>query len=83
MKFWYKLDNTFKLTHVNTYFRINLKGAYDDVKSFVISNLYVDLLMDELNEIIYEVCISSLIISHLAVLNSLVLVVFEWYLWEH
>ncbi|PPS07924.1 hypothetical protein GOBAR_AA12719 [Gossypium barbadense] len=28
MKFWYKLDRTFKLPRANTYFRINLKGAY-------------------------------------------------------
>uniref|UniRef100_UPI0005CAB675 insulin-degrading enzyme-like n=1 Tax=Fragaria vesca subsp. vesca TaxID=101020 RepID=UPI0005CAB675 len=60
MKFWYKLDSTFKLPHVNTYFRINLKGAYDNVKSCVLTSLYLDLLTDELNEILYEASVASL-----------------------
>ncbi|PRQ34797.1 putative insulysin [Rosa chinensis] len=60
MKFWYKLDSTFKLPHVNTYFSINLKGAYDDVKSCVLTSLYLDLLTDQLNEILYEACVASL-----------------------
>ncbi|KAL6203558.1 hypothetical protein ACLB2K_027258 [Fragaria x ananassa] len=60
MKFWYKLNSTFKLPHVNTYFRINLKGAYDNVKSCVLTSLYLDLLTDELNEILHEASVASL-----------------------
>ncbi|KAK8509942.1 hypothetical protein V6N13_118488 [Hibiscus sabdariffa] len=55
MKFWYKLDCTFKLPRANTYFRINLKGAYLNLKSCLLTELYIHLLKDELNEIIYQV----------------------------
>lgn len=55
LKFWYKLDNTFKHPRANTYFRINLKGGYDDVKSCVLTELFIHLLKDEMNEIIYQV----------------------------
>lgn len=61
VKLWYKLDSTFKLPRANTYFRINLKGGFDNVKSSVLTELYVHLLKDELNEIIYQVSVSSLI----------------------
>ncbi|MBA0644564.1 hypothetical protein Goklo_028707 [Gossypium klotzschianum] len=54
MKFWYKLDRTFKLPRANTYFRINLKGAYRTLKSCLLTELYIHLLKDELNEIIYQ-----------------------------
>ncbi|KAF7816228.1 nardilysin-like [Senna tora] len=60
MKFWYKLDSTFKVPRANTYFRINLKGAYDNVKSCVLSELFIHLLKDELNEIIYQASIAKL-----------------------
>ncbi|PRQ34798.1 putative insulysin [Rosa chinensis] len=83
MKFWYKLDSTFKLPHVNTYFSINLKGAYDDVKSCVLTSLYIDLLTDQLNEILYELSVSSLITSHFAVQIRWKLFVFKWFQWEH
>ena len=54
MKFWYKLDETFKVPRANTYFRINLKGAYDSVKNCLLTELFINLLKDELNEIIYQ-----------------------------
>ncbi|XP_048324467.2 nardilysin-like isoform X1 [Ziziphus jujuba] len=60
MKFWYKLDRTFKLPRANTYFRISLKGGYGSVKSCVLMELYVLLLKDELNEIIYQASIAKL-----------------------
>lgn len=59
IKFWYKLDSTFKLPRANTYFRINLKGGYDNVKNCVLTELFILLLKDELNEIIYQVSSSS------------------------
>ena len=55
MKLWYKLDNTFKVPRANTYFRMTLKEAYDNVKNCVLTELFINLLKDELNEIIYQV----------------------------
>jgi nardilysin len=60
MKFWYKLDETFKVPRANTYFRINLKGAYASVKNCLLTELYINLLKDELNEIIYQASIAKL-----------------------
>lgn len=55
LKFWYKLDKTFKLPRANAYFRITLKGAYQHLKNNLLSELFIHLLRDELNEIIYQV----------------------------
>jgi len=55
MRFWYKLDETFKLPRANTYFRINLRGAYASVRSCLLTEMFVLLLKDELNEIVYQV----------------------------
>ncbi|KAF1891133.1 hypothetical protein Lal_00001272 [Lupinus albus] len=55
IKFWYMLDSTFKVPRANTYFRINLKGGYDNAKSCVLSELFIHLLKDQLNEIIYQI----------------------------
>ncbi|KEH34462.1 insulin-degrading enzyme [Medicago truncatula] len=60
IKFWYKLDSTFRVPRANTYFRINLKGGYDNAKSCVLSELFIHLLKDELNEIIYQASIAKL-----------------------
>ncbi|KAH9621847.1 hypothetical protein KSS87_013161 [Heliosperma pusillum] len=60
MKFWYKLDRTFKLPRANTYFRINLKGAYESVRSCLLTELFVLLLKDELNETIYQASVAKL-----------------------
>ncbi|KAK9727334.1 hypothetical protein RND81_05G274200 [Saponaria officinalis] len=60
MRFWYKLDNTFKLPRANTYFRINLNGAYESVRSCLLTELFVLLLKDELNETIYQASIAKL-----------------------
>lgn len=55
MKFWYKLDKTFKLPRANTYFRVTLKGAYSNLRNALLTELFVLLLKDELNEIVYQV----------------------------
>ncbi|KAL9320134.1 hypothetical protein ACSQ67_011973 [Phaseolus vulgaris] len=60
IKFWYKPDNTFKVPRANAYFRISLKGGYADVKSCVLSELFIHLLKDELNEITYQASIAKL-----------------------
>ncbi|KAK7301570.1 hypothetical protein RJT34_12437 [Clitoria ternatea] len=60
MKFWYKLDRTFKVPRANSYFRINMKSGYDNVKSCVMSELFIFLLKDELNEITYQASVAKL-----------------------
>lgn len=55
MKLWYKLDKTFKLPRANTYFRITLKGGYSNMRNALLTELFILLLKDELNEIIYQV----------------------------
>ncbi|KAK9279411.1 hypothetical protein L1049_013090 [Liquidambar formosana] len=60
MKFWYKLDKTFIVPRANTYFRITLKGGYDTVKSCLLTELFIRLLKDELNEIIYQASVAKL-----------------------
>lgn len=60
MRFWYKLDETFKLPRANTYFRINLKGAYASVQSCLLTEMFVLLLKDELNEIVYQASVAKL-----------------------
>ncbi|KFK43001.1 hypothetical protein AALP_AA1G066600 [Arabis alpina] len=60
MKFWYKLDETFKVPRANTCFRINLKGAYDSVKNCLLTELFINLLKDELNETIYQASMAKL-----------------------
>lgn len=60
MKLWYKLDDTFKLPRANAYFRVNLKGGYDDARSCLMTELFILLLKDELNEIIYQASIAKL-----------------------
>ncbi|XP_021909698.1 nardilysin-like, partial [Carica papaya] len=60
IKFWYKLDNTFKVPRANAYFRINLKGGCGDAKSSLLTELFVDLLKDDLNETIYQASMAKL-----------------------
>ncbi|PPD68030.1 hypothetical protein GOBAR_DD35091 [Gossypium barbadense] len=50
MKFWYKLDRTFKLPRANTYFRINLKGAYHTLKSLAMSGDKLELKLYGFND---------------------------------
>ncbi|XP_052184105.1 nardilysin-like [Diospyros lotus] len=60
MKFWYKLDRTFKCPRANTYFRITLKGGYNNLKNSLLTELFVNLLKDELNEVIYQASVAKL-----------------------
>ncbi|GFQ04195.1 insulin-degrading enzyme [Phtheirospermum japonicum] len=60
MKLWYKLDKTFKLPRANTYFRMTLKGAYNNIRNALLTELFILLLKDELNEIIYQASIAKL-----------------------
>ncbi|KAK9128209.1 hypothetical protein Syun_017006 [Stephania yunnanensis] len=60
MKLWYKLDKTFKVPRANTYFLITVKGAYNGVRSCVLTELFINLLKDELNEILYQAGVAKL-----------------------
>ncbi|CAO2840084.1 unnamed protein product [Amaranthus hypochondriacus] len=60
IKLWFKLDKTFKHPRANTYFRINLKGAYASLRNSLLTELFVLLLKDELNEIVYQASIAKL-----------------------
>ncbi|KAL3829021.1 hypothetical protein ACJIZ3_017823 [Penstemon smallii] len=60
IKLWYKLDKTFKFPRANTYFRITLKGGYSNIKNAVLTELFILLLKDELNEIIYQASVAKL-----------------------
>ncbi|KAM7259044.1 hypothetical protein ACFE04_014785 [Oxalis oulophora] len=60
IKIWYKLDTTFKVPRANCYFRINLKGGYKNAKSCLLTELFVSLLKDELNEIVYQASVAKL-----------------------
>lgn len=53
LKLWYKLDKKFKMPRANTYFLISCQGAYDSVKASVLTELYVKLIKDALNETLY------------------------------
>nr|XP_010921137.1 nardilysin-like isoform X2 [Elaeis guineensis] len=55
MKVWYKIDLTFNVPRANTYFLITVKDGYNSVKNCVLTELFVNLLKDELNEILYQV----------------------------
>ncbi|XP_073021907.1 nardilysin-like [Primulina eburnea] len=60
MKLWYMLDSTFRLPRANTYFRISLKGGYSNLRNAVLTEIYILLLKDELNEIIYQASVAKL-----------------------
>eukprot|EP00250_Pteridium_aquilinum_P001882 c12089_g1_i1 orf=386-3718(-) len=53
LKLWYKLDKKFQTPRANSYFLISCLGAYDSVKAAVLTELYVKLLKDALNETLY------------------------------
>lgn len=57
MKFWYKLDTSFRFPRANTYFRVTLNGAYRGLKNVLLTELFLNLLKDKLNDIVYQASI--------------------------
>ncbi|PKU87606.1 Zinc-metallopeptidase, peroxisomal [Dendrobium catenatum] len=55
MKLWHKIDLTFNVPRANAYFLITVKDGYSSLRTCVLTELFVSLLKDELNEIIYQV----------------------------
>ncbi|XP_072975496.1 nardilysin-like isoform X1 [Typha angustifolia] len=60
MKFWYKIDLTFNVPRANTYFLITVKDGYNSLKNCVLTELFVKLLKDELNEVLYQAEVAKL-----------------------
>ena len=55
IKLWYKIDSTFNVPRANAYFLIALKDGYCTSKNSVLTELFMNLLKDELNDILYQV----------------------------
>lgn len=55
IKLWYKMDQTFNVPRANVFFLVTLKDAYSSLKNSLLTELYVDLLRDALNELLYQV----------------------------
>eukprot|EP01018_Ginkgo_biloba_P028828 Gb_06507 [translate_table: standard] len=60
IKVWYKLDQAFQVPRANTYFLVTLKGAYENIRACVLTELYVNLLEDTLNETLYKAGVAKL-----------------------
>lgn len=55
LKLWYKADSIFNVPRANTYFLITVKDGYSSIRNCVLTELFVNLLKDELNEVLYQV----------------------------
>ncbi|URE23096.1 Peptidase M16 inactive domain, partial [Musa troglodytarum] len=60
MKLWYKVDLMFNVPRANTYFLITVKDGSSSIRNCVLTELFVLLLKDELNEIIYQAGVAKL-----------------------
>lgn len=60
LKVWYKLDRTFNTPRANTYFSVTCKAASQNIRSIVLTEIYVKLLEHELNETIYLANVAKL-----------------------
>ncbi|KAJ3699601.1 hypothetical protein LUZ61_003306 [Rhynchospora tenuis] len=60
VKVWYKMDFTFNMPRACTYFLISVKDGYTTLKNAVLTELFVNLLKDELNDIIYQASVAKL-----------------------
>ncbi|KAH7285476.1 hypothetical protein KP509_33G029900 [Ceratopteris richardii] len=60
LKLWYKPDTKFQTPRTNAYFRVSCLGALDTVRGYVLTELYVKLLKDALNEMLYLANVAKL-----------------------
>ncbi|KAJ0979208.1 hypothetical protein J5N97_014682 [Dioscorea zingiberensis] len=60
IKLWYKIDSTFNVPRTNAYFLITLKDGYQTSKNSVLTELFMNLLKDELNDILYQAGVAKL-----------------------
>ncbi len=55
LRLWYKLDQTFQMPRANAFFCVLTRTASNSVKAAVLTEMYVNLLLHELNETMYLV----------------------------
>ncbi|KAL6902039.1 hypothetical protein ACP4OV_004915 [Aristida adscensionis] len=60
IKLWYKMDMTFNVPRANTYFLITVKDGCSSLENSVLTDLFVNLLKDELNEVLYQAYVAKL-----------------------
>nr|CAB3500894.1 unnamed protein product [Digitaria exilis] len=60
IKLWYKMDMTFNVPRANTYFLISIKDGCSSLKNSVLTELFANLLKDELNEVLYQAYVAKL-----------------------
>ncbi|RWR80472.1 nardilysin-like protein isoform X1 [Cinnamomum micranthum f. kanehirae] len=60
LKLWYKADSIFSVPRANTYFLITVKDGYSSIRNCVLTELFVNLLKDELNEVLYQAGVAKL-----------------------
>lgn len=60
IKLWYKMDMTFNVPRANTYFLISVKDGCSSLENSVLTDLFVNLLKDELNEVLYQAYVAKL-----------------------
>ncbi|CAL4939261.1 unnamed protein product [Urochloa decumbens] len=60
IKLWYKMDMTFNVPRANTYFLISVKDGCSSLENSVLTELFANLLKDELNEVLYQAYVAKL-----------------------
>ncbi|KAJ1297238.1 hypothetical protein BS78_01G362300 [Paspalum vaginatum] len=60
MKLWYKMDMTFNVPRANTYFLISVRDGCSSLENSVLTELFANLLKDELNEVLYQAYVAKL-----------------------
>ena len=55
IKLWYKMDKSFNVPRANAYFLISVKDGCSSLRNSVLTDLFANLLKDELNEVLYQV----------------------------
>ena len=60
IKLWHKMDITFNVPRANAYFLISVKDGCSSLRNSVLTDLFANLLKDELNEVLYQAYVAKL-----------------------
>ncbi|XP_062215667.1 nardilysin-like isoform X2 [Phragmites australis] len=71
IKLWYMMDVTFNVPRANTYFFISVKDGCSSLENSILTDLFINLLKDELNEVLYQAYVAKLETSLSAVGSKL------------